>query len=149
MKVTAHWPLAGCEEPSGLALDVAHRRLFAVCGNRHMAVVDADQGRRVATVPIGEGPDGAAFDPERQLAFSSNGDGSLTVVHETSPETFEVVQTIATQRSARTMALDPKTHNIFLARRGVRGEPFPNPRTTEATASRPARDLQLVIVVGR
>jgi YVTN family beta-propeller protein len=115
MTVTAHWPLAGCEEPSGLAIDVAHRRLFSVCGNKHMAVVDTDKGRLVATVPIGEGPDAAAFDAERQLAFSSNGgDGTLTVVHEVSPEKFDVVQTVATQRSARTMTLDPKTHNVFL-----------------------------------
>jgi YVTN family beta-propeller protein len=127
MKVLAHWPLAGCEEPTGLAIDVAHRRLFSVCGNKHMVVVDADQGRLVATLPIGEGSDGAGFDPERQLAFSSNGDGTLTVVHERSPERFEVVQTVATQRSARTMELDAKTHNVFLVAAEFGERPSPTP----------------------
>lgn len=114
MKVMAHWPLAGCEEPTGLAIDVAHRRLFSVCGNKHMAVVDADKGRLVATLPIGEGTDGAGFDPDRQLAFSSNGEGTLTIVREITPEKFEVVQTLATQRSARTLEVDRKTHNVYL-----------------------------------
>jgi DNA-binding beta-propeller fold protein YncE len=127
MKVAAHWPLTACEEPTGLAIDVAHRRLFAACGNQHMAVVDADQGRPVATLPIGEGSDGAGFDAERQLAFSSNGDGTLTVVHESSPERFEVVQTVATQRSARTMELDAKTHNVFLVAAEFGERPSPTP----------------------
>jgi DNA-binding beta-propeller fold protein YncE len=127
MKLTAHWPLADCQEPSGLAIDVAHRRLFAVCGNKHMAVVDTDQGRLVATVAIGDGPDAAAFDPERQLAFSSNGDGTLTVVHEVSPEKFDVVQSVPTQKSARTMALDPKTHNVFLVAAEFGERPAPTP----------------------
>jgi len=127
MKVTAHWPLAPCEEPSGLAMDVEHRRLFAVCGNHLMAVVDADQGRLVATVPIGAGPDAAVFDADRQLAFSSNGEGTLTVIHEGSPAKFEVLQTVATQRSARTMVLDPKTHNIFLAAAEFGERPSPTP----------------------
>jgi YVTN family beta-propeller protein len=134
MKVAAHWPLAPCEEPSGLAIDVPHRRLFAVCGNKKMAVVDADKGRVVTTVPIGEGSDAAAFDPERQLAFSSNGEGTLTVVHETSPDSFEVVQNAATQRSARTMALDPKTHGIFLAAAAFGERPSP---TAEQPRPRP------------
>jgi YVTN family beta-propeller protein len=127
MKVLAHWPLSECEEPSGLAMDVAHRRLFAVCGNKHMAVVDADKGRQVATVPIGDGPDAAAFDPDRQLVFSSNGEGTLTVVHEVSPEKFAVVQTVATQRSARTMTLDPKTHNVVLVAAEFGPRPSPTP----------------------
>jgi YVTN family beta-propeller protein len=134
MKVAAHWPLTDCEEPTGLAIDAAHRRLFAACGNKHMAVVDADTGRSVATLPIGDGSDGAGFDPEGQNAFSSNGgDGTLTVVHESTPDKFEVVQTVATQRSARTMTIDPKTHNVFTvaAEFGERPAPTadqPNPR---------------------
>jgi YVTN family beta-propeller protein len=127
MTLTAHWPLDGCEEPTGLAIDVAHRRLFAVCGNKHMVVVDADQGRLVATVPIGEGSDGAGFDPDRQLAFSSNGDGTLTIVHEVTPERFEVLQNVTTQRSARTMALDSKTHNVFLPAAELGERPSPTP----------------------
>ena len=128
MKVAAHWPLTDCEEPTGLAIDAAHRRLFAVCGNKHMAVVDADTGRSVATLPIGDGTDGAGFDPEGQNAFSSNGgDGTLTVVHESTPDKFEVVQTVATQRSARTMTIDPKTHNVFTVAAEFGERPAPTP----------------------
>lgn len=115
LSARAHWAMAGCEEPSGLAIDRAHRRLFAVCGNKRMMVVDADRGRVVATVPIGAGPDAAAFDPATQLVFSSNGaDGTLTVVHEDAPDRYRVVQTVATQRGARTMALDPSTHRVYV-----------------------------------
>jgi DNA-binding beta-propeller fold protein YncE len=128
MKVLARWPL-GCKEPSGLALDVEHRRLFSVCDEKQMAVVDADKGRVVAKVAIGEGPDAAAFDPERQIAFSSNGgDGTLTLVHESTPEKFEVIQTVATQRSARTMALDPKTHKVYLVAAEFGPRPSPTPQ---------------------
>jgi YVTN family beta-propeller protein len=114
MKVLAHWPIAPCEEPTGLALDAAHRRLFSVCGNKLMAVVNADTGKVVTTLPIGGGSDGASFDPVTQNAFSSNGEGTLTVVHESAPDKFEVVQTVKTQRSARTITLDPKTHSLLL-----------------------------------
>jgi YVTN family beta-propeller protein len=114
MKVLARWSIRPCEEPSGLALDAAHRRLFSVCGNKLMAVVDADTGKVVTTLPIGAGSDGAAFDPASQNAFSSNGEGTLTVVHESAPDKFEVVQTVKTQRSARTITLDPKTHSLLL-----------------------------------
>jgi YVTN family beta-propeller protein len=114
MKVLAHWPIAPCEEPSGLALDTAHRRLFSVCGNKLMAVVNADTGKVVTTLPIGAGTDGAAFDPATQDAFSSNGEGTLTVVHESTPDKFAVVQTVTTQRSARTVALDPKTGRLLM-----------------------------------
>lgn len=114
MKVLAHWPIAPCEEPSGLAFDAAHRRLFSACGNKLMAVVDADTGKIVTTLPIGTGTDGAAFDPETQNAFSSNGEGTVTVVHESAPDRFEVAQTVKTQRSARTITLDPKTHSLLL-----------------------------------
>jgi DNA-binding beta-propeller fold protein YncE len=149
MKLIAHWPLAGCEEPTGLAIDVAHRRLFAVCGNKKMAVVDAENGRLVATVPIGEGTDGAGFDAERQLAFSSNGgDGTLTVVHEVTPEKFEVVQTVATRKSARTMTVDPKTHAVFLVAAEFGERPAPTP---EVPRPRPPAvpGTFTVLVVGR
>lgn len=114
LSVKATWPLAPCEEPSGMALDQAHRRLFIGCHNKMMAVMDADNGHVVATPPIGQGVDANGFDPDSGLAFSSNGDGTLTVVHEDSPEKFGVVDNVSTQRGARTMALDSKTHNIFL-----------------------------------
>jgi len=115
LKVLNRWPLAPCEEPSGLAMDRANRRLFAGCHNQMMAVVDADTGKVVARPPIGQGVDANRFDPETNYAFSSNGDGTLTVVHEDSPDKFSVVENVPTKRSARTMALDEKTHNIFLA----------------------------------
>jgi len=115
LTVKARWPLAPLESPSGLAMDTKHRRLFAVCDGGKMAVVNADTGKVVATPSIGNGPDAAGFDPQGQLAFSSNGqDGTLTVLHEDTPDTYTAVQTVPTQAGARTMALDTKTHRIFL-----------------------------------
>ena len=114
LKVDSVWALAPCEEPSGLAIDRKHRRLFSVCSNRLMAVVDADNGRVITTLPTGSGTDGAAFDPAHALAFSANGEGTLTVVHEDSPEKFSLVGNIATKRGARTLALDERTHRIYL-----------------------------------
>jgi len=115
LKVVNRWPLAPCEEPSGLAMDQANRRLFAGCHNQMMAVVDADSGKVVASPAIGQGVDANRFDPETKYAFASCGDGTLTVVHEDSPAKFSVVENVSTKRSARTMALDEKTHNIFLS----------------------------------
>jgi hypothetical protein len=115
LNVLNRWPLAPCEEPSGLAIDQANRRLFAGCHNQMMAVVDADTGKVIATPAIGQGVDANRFDPETKYAFSSNGDGTLTVVHEDSPDKFTVVDNVPTKRSARTMALDLKTHDIFLS----------------------------------
>ena len=115
LSLVNRWPLAPCEEPSGLAMDLNHRRLFAGCHNQMMAVVDADTGKVVATPAIGQGVDANRFDPETNYAFSSNGEGTLTVVHEDSPNEFSVVENVPTKRSARTMALDLKTHSIFLA----------------------------------
>jgi len=130
--VSARWKLAPCESPSGLAIDRKHHRLFTVCENEIMAVVDAKNGHVVTTVPTGKGTDAAAFDDERQLAFASNGQSAtLTVVHETSPDKYEVVDNVATQRSARTMALDTKTHHIYLPAAKFGEAPAPtekNPR---------------------
>lgn len=148
-KVDTRWPLAACEEPSGLAMDIAHHRLFSACGNEHMAVTDSTNGRQVASVPIGKGPDGAAFDPQFGLAFSSNGqDGTLTVVHEDDPDHFSVVQTLATQKSARTLALDPKTHRIYLAAAEFGAAPA---ATTEQPRPRPPMvpDSFVILVVGK
>jgi DNA-binding beta-propeller fold protein YncE len=115
LKVLNTWPLAPCESPSGLAMDREHRRLFAGCENKLMAVVNADTGKVIATPPIGEGVDANAFDPGLQLAFASNGrSGNLTVVHEDTPDTFTVVENVETAKGARTMALDPATHQVFL-----------------------------------
>ena len=107
------WPITGCEEPSGLAMDQKNRRLFPVCGNKVMAVVNADNGKVVTTIPIGQGVDAAGFDPSTNLAFASNGDGTLTVVHEDSADKYSVVSNAPTQRSARTMALDTSNHDVY------------------------------------
>jgi len=115
LKVLKRWPLAPCKSPSGMAIDKQHRRLFVGCENKMMAIMDAGDGHVVATTAIGEGVDANAFDPDTQFAFSANGDGTLTVVHEDSPDTYTVVGNVVTRKGARTMALDQRTHNIFLA----------------------------------
>jgi len=112
--VENRWSIAPGEEPSGLAMDRKHRRLFSVCGNKLMAVVNADSGKLITTVPIGAGTDAAGFDPETGMAFSSNGSGTVTVVHEDSPDKFTVIENVPTQARARTMALDTKTHQVYL-----------------------------------
>src|SRR5439155_14757360 len=115
LTVAHRWPLAPCEEPSGLAIDRAHHRLFSVCGNEKMVVVDDQNGKVVASVPIGKGVDGAAFDEKKQMAFSSNGaDGTITVVREVSPTEFNLAENVTTARGARTIALDEKTGSLFV-----------------------------------
>ncbi len=126
LTVEARWPLAPCEEPSGLAIDREHRRLFAVCSNKLMAVVNADNGHLITSLPIGSGVDAAAFDPQSQLGFSSNGEGTLTVIHEDTPDRFSVIENVPTQKGARTLALDPKTHKVFV----VSAEFGPTPAPT-------------------
>ncbi|HLY60936.1 MAG TPA: YncE family protein [Terriglobia bacterium] len=126
LKVLNTWPLAPGDSPSGMAIDAAHRRLFCGCHNKMMAIMDADSGKVVASPAIGQGVDANGFDPGTELAFSSNGDGTLTVVHEDSPDKFTVVGNVSTQRGARTMALDTKTHNVFL----VTAEFGPTPAPT-------------------
>jgi DNA-binding beta-propeller fold protein YncE len=147
--VTARWPLAPCKEPSGLAMDMKSRRLFVGCDNKMMAVVDADSGKIVATPPIGEGVDSDAFDPATGFAFASNGQsGTLTVVHEDSPNKFSVVEDVPTQAGARTMALDPKTHEVYLVTAG-----FGPPPAHTAANPRPfptlVPDSFVVLVFGR
>lgn len=148
LKVTATWPLAPCESPSGLAMDVANRRLFVGCDNKMMAVVNADTGKVITTLPIGEGVDANRFDPGTQYAFASCGDGSLTVVHEDSPDKFSVVQSVATQRGARTMAIDLKTHEAYLVTASFGPPPAP---TAQQPRPRPSMvpDSFVVLVVGK
>lgn len=111
--VVASWPLAPNEEPSGMAFDAAHHRLFIACGNKVMAMVDSNSGKVIATVPIGSGVDGCAFDDASQLAFASCGEGALFIAREETPEKLVPFQTLKTERGARTMALDPKTHRVY------------------------------------
>ena len=123
-KVVKSWPLAPCEEPSGLAMDQKNHRLFSGCGNKMMAVSDAEAGKVITTVPIGEGVDANAFDPGTQLAFSSNGrDGTLTVVHEDSPDKFTVLENAPTAKFARTMALDTTNHDVYLVTAEIEEQP--------------------------
>lgn len=140
LAVKATWPLAPCEEPSGLAIDVKHHRLFSGCRNKMMAVVDDQSGKVVATVPIGQGVDANRFDPGTQLAFSSNGDGTLTVVHEDSPDHYTVVDNVKTARGARTMELDAVTHTLYLVTAEFNPPPAatkenPHPRPTMVPGS--------------
>jgi hypothetical protein len=114
VKELHHWPLAPCKSPSGLAMDVSNRRIFSVCDEKVMAVVNADTGKVVATPTICEGPDAAAFEPSTGYVFASCGDGNLTIIHEDSPDKYTVVENVPTKRSARTLGLDVKTHKIFL-----------------------------------
>jgi len=114
LEVKSKWPLAPCTEPSGLSIDRKNRRLFVGCDNKMMAVVDADSGKVLATPTIGEGVDATAFDAETGLAFASCGEGVLTVVKEESPDKFSVAESVPTKRGARTLALDSKTHNVFV-----------------------------------
>jgi DNA-binding beta-propeller fold protein YncE len=135
LTVTAVWPIAGCEEPSGLALDVEGKRLFAGCDNKVMAVVDAASGRVLGTAPIGGGVDGARYDPGAHLAFASCGEGVLTAVALNGSGAPTVAQSLTTQRGARTMALDERSHRIFLVTADFGPPP---PATPERPHPRPA-----------
>ena len=148
LAVLARWPLAPCAEPSGLAIDAKHHRLFAGCGNKMMAVIDTDSGKVIATPAIGVGVDADRFDPSTSYAFASCFSGVLTVVHEDSPDKFSVVEDVPTQMGARTMALDKKTHEVFL----VTAEFGPPPAATaEHPHPRPTMvpDSFVVLVFGR
>lgn len=114
LKVEQTWSIAPGEEPSGLALDNENHRLFAVCGNRMMVVVDAQSGKVITTLPTGNGTDGVAFDPLLKRAYSSNGEGTMTVVQEVSADEFRVLENVSTQQGARTITIDKKTHHLFL-----------------------------------
>ena len=129
--VVATWPIAPGEEPSGLAIDLAHHRLFAVCGNEYMVMMNSTTGALVDTVRIGGGADAARFDPATGLAFASNGEGTVTIARERTPDDLEVVQTLNTARSARTMTLDPLTHRIYLS-----AATYEAPSAADATAPR-------------
>ncbi len=144
--VVAHWPIPDCASPHGLAVDAETRRVFVSCVNHLLVVVDADNGRQVASVPIGGGTDAAAFDPIRKLIFSSNGlDGTLSVIWEKDPDTFLPVATITTAVSGRTMSVDPQTGRLYIAAADTDpsptpgGRPRPRPGTLKLLFLDPAR----------
>lgn len=114
LRILNRWPLAPGESPSGMAIDTVHHRLFVGCRNRKLVVMNSDTGKVVTTLPIGGGVDANRFDPATDLVFSSNGDGTLTVVHEDSANRYSVIANVPTKRGARTMELDPETHRVYL-----------------------------------
>jgi DNA-binding beta-propeller fold protein YncE len=148
LKVLAQWPLAPGEEASGLAIDREHNRLFSVCSNNLMLVLDAATGKVVTSLPIGSGVDAAAFDPATHFAFSSNGEGTMTVVKQEAPDKYAVVENVTTQRGSRTMALDGKTHKIYMA--GATYGPPPAP-TAERPNPRPPMEPGsfMVLIIDR
>jgi DNA-binding beta-propeller fold protein YncE len=121
--LAAKWPLTGCDEPSGVTMDPAGRRVFAACHNKVLAAVDADSGKVVATPAIGSGVDAAWFDPGTKEVLTSNGDGTMTVIHEDSPDSYSVVENAQTQKGARTMALDADAHVAYLVTADMKEEP--------------------------
>jgi YVTN family beta-propeller protein len=136
LKVSQSWPIAPGDEPSGLALDNKNHRLFSVCGNKMMIVTNAETGKIVATLPIGDRCDGVAFDPTYNRAYSSNGEGTITVVQEVDANTFKILETIQTQPGARTIAVDKTTHHLYLptaeyeaAPAGVKSRPAIKPNS--------------------
>jgi YVTN family beta-propeller protein len=144
--LTDSWPVEGCESPSGLAIDLEHAKLFAVCDGKKMGVIDAKTGKELALPSIGDGPDAAGFDAKDQLAFSSNGDGTLSVVD--AKNGYKTIETVPTQKGARTMAYDSATDRIYLSA----AEYGPAPAATAAAPRpRPAviPDSYTVVVVGR
>ena len=147
LKVKATWPLAPCEGPSGLAIDVKNRRLFAGC-DKKMAVVNADSGKVITTLPIGDGVDADRFDPSNGFAYASCGQGVLTVVHEDSPDKFSIVENVKTAPGARTMALDTKTHNLYVVT--AKFGPRPAPTAQDPHPWPPILpDSFVVLVVGK
>ena len=146
-KLTATWPLTNCESPSGLAIDTAGRRLFSVCDGKTMAVTDANTGKTLANPVIGDGPDAAGYDAVHKLAFSSNGDGTLTVV-DASKNSYPVIQNLTTQKGARTMSFDSGTGRIYLISAEFGAKPA---ATTENPRPRPSvvPGSFTVLVVGR
>lgn len=132
-EVVARWSIAPGEEPSGIALDAAHHRLFSTCHNKLMTMLDTESGKVVGTAPIGSGVDGCAFDDATQLVFASCGEGVTTIAREESPDKLAVLQTLETERSARTIALDAQTHRIYLP--SAQFQPAPSP----AAGTSPAR----------
>ncbi len=145
---TKRYSLKPGEEPTGMGLDAEHHRVYSGCHNKFMTILDTQTGKVIATVPIGEGVDGNGFDPETGLAFSANGDGTLTVVRESSSGGFEVAETVTTQVKSRTMAIDPQTHNIYLPAAQFSPQPA---SATGGSRPRPTmiKDSFAVLVLGK
>lgn len=148
LAVTRRFSIKPGEEPTGMGFDIENHRIFSGCSNKVMTVLDTESGKVIAAVPIGGGCDGVGFDPETGLAFSSNGEGTLTVVQESSPGKFEVAETVTTQRGARTMTIDPKTHNIYLPTAQFAPRAAPTPEVPRPRR-RMIKDSFIILVVGK
>jgi YVTN family beta-propeller protein len=147
LTVSKHFSINPGEDPAGMGIDVDHHRIFSGCGNKLMTVLDTETGKVIASVPIGEECDGVGFDPETGLIFCSNGDGTLTVVKESSPGKFEVSETVATKNGARTMTIDPRTHKVYLPV-GQLGPPMgPGGASNHQTTT--GMDSFIVMVIGK
>jgi DNA-binding beta-propeller fold protein YncE len=138
LTVSRRWSTAACKQPVAMAIDREHHRLFSGCRSGVMAVSDIAAGKVVATLPIGAGTDGAAFDPSTHDAFASNADGTLTVIHQDSPDAYHVVQNIQTAPGGRNMGLDPVTHRVFVVSAKM------GPASAESTAANPRRRPQVI-----
>ena len=144
-EVVAHWSLAPGEEPSGIALDAAHHRLFSGCHNKMMVMLDTESGKVVGSVPIGAGVDGCAFDDATQLAFASCGEGTTIIAREETPGKLTILQTLKTERGARTMALDPKSHRIYLPSAQFQPPPSPSPGASPGRPTVVPNTLKLLV----
>lgn len=146
LKVTNSWSITPGEEPSGLAIDLVTNRLFSVCSNKVMVVVNAANGKIIKTLPIGAGCDGVAFDAKKNLIFSSNGDGSITVIKEKNANTFSVVETVKTQKGARTIALNKTTQQLYLSVADFGTKPKPTPESPKPRAGIVPNSFTVLVV---
>jgi YVTN family beta-propeller protein len=144
-EVVVHWSLAPGEEPSGIAVDARHHRLFSACHNKLMVMLDTETGKVIANVPIGQGVDGCEFDKSSQLVFASCGDGTTTIAKEEAPNKLAVVQLLKTERGARTMALDQKTHRVYLPTAQFVPAPSPLPGASPTRPSIVPNTLKLLM----
>ncbi len=146
LKAVANWSLAPGEGPTGLAFDAVHHRLFAACGNRRLVILNSDTGAVVGSAPIGSDPDGAAYDARRGLVFTSNRDGTLTVVHDDGGDRYRVVQNVATESGARTIALDRESGRVYLPAATFGPAPAPTKSDPEPRAPMIASSFAILVV---
>ncbi|PWT86197.1 MAG: YVTN family beta-propeller domain-containing protein [Acidobacteria bacterium] len=144
-QVVAYWSVVPGEEPSGIAFDARHHRLFAGCHNKIMVMLDTVTGRVIGNVPIGAGVDGCSFDDSNQLVFASCGDGTTTIAKEEAPDKLTIAQSLKTERGARTMALDPKSHRIYLPSAQFQPPPSPSPGASPARPTVVPNTLKLLV----
>jgi DNA-binding beta-propeller fold protein YncE len=146
LTVKQKWPITGCKTPTGLAIDASNSRLFIGCRSKVLAVMDANSGQVITTLPIGERVDAVAFDPDNKLIFASNGGGTISVIRQTSANEYESLGDIETQKSAKTMAFDPKSKRLFLSAAEMQPAPTSN---GQSARPRPKPGTFTVLVVER